>query len=312
MLGILMACLPCCTAQPNSLEEELVRASRAGLALVTINRGQETLLDVRFFDNRRETIRLDCCSNPVTSGMSSGYVVMINVDIGRGVLNSLESVLSGGQVVAVHTQGKVISLSALKVVSSCVAVDAQAKRFAFLGIPGNSRKMNGHYGIYEADFSSLEPELLLDLPQDPLPSDPNDPQATLDWSPDGKQIVYSSGKGTIYLLDTATHQAQAVAKGWGGHWSPSGSMIAFISDADRAVLLDLKTSVVRPVVPDREMLRYPLLWSPDGQYLLLPERASSIWPYHYGRLVVYRLSDGATSTVDDYGINRTRAMWIQR
>ena len=313
-LVILQACLSCCIAQNGSLENELVRASDAGLALVTIDRGQETVLKVRYFDKRRETIRLTCCSNPAATEMSSGYVVMVNTDVSRGVLNSIETILGGGQVVVVNTEGKVISSSSLKVISSCVAVDAKAKRFAFLGIPSNAGKMNGHYGIYEADFSGLEPELLLDFPEGPLPPGPNDPEVAIDWSPDGGQIVFSSGKGTIYLLDTATHQARVIAKGWGAHWSPSGSMIAFVSDTNRAVLLDPKTSSLRPVFADREMLRRPLLWSPDGHYLLLSERTNPlIWaPYRYGRLVVYRLSDGARSAIDDYGVSRARAMWIQR
>ena len=52
----------------------------------------------------------------------------------------------------------------------------------------------------------------------------------------------------------------------------------------------------------------------SDRYLLLPERTapSILAPYHFGHLLIYRISDGATSTIEDFGVIGERAKWIQR
>src|SRR4029450_7227783 len=73
----------------------------------------------------------------------------------------------------------------------------------------------------------------------PPPASPLPPQAvpTPSWSPDGRQLVFSGGKGgltDLYIVDRDGRNLRRLTNDRNGdnqpQWSPDGRTIAFVSD----------------------------------------------------------------------------------
>src|SRR5207249_7042957 len=81
--------------------------------------------------------------------------------------------------------------------------------------------------------------------------------STMDWSPDGSRLAFSSG-GAIYVIDADGGHLRRQAAGSHPSWSPDGSRIVFMGDRG-ITLMDadgshrvLLTKGIQPA------------WSPDG------------------------------------------------
>ena len=101
------------------------------------------------------------------------------------------------------------------------------------------------------------------------------------WSPDGKQIAYSSDKGgglpELWVRDLTTGEAKRLTtlenQPLGAAWSPDGKRIAFI-DADGrwgtagVATVDVATGAITRLSKTLEQPGKPS-WSPDGKYVAL-------------------------------------------
>jgi dipeptidyl aminopeptidase/acylaminoacyl peptidase len=111
-----------------------------------------------------------------------------------------------------------------------------------------------------------------------------------DWSPDGKQIVFTSnmsGRNNLWLVSaeggwptqlTVSDQRQAAAA-----WSPDGKWIAYHSDYDGDEQWDLfivspKTGQVVNLTNTRDIAEMGPVWSPDSRYIayMVKPRTSSV------------------------------------
>ncbi|WP_338450063.1 DPP IV N-terminal domain-containing protein [Niallia oryzisoli] len=95
------------------------------------------------------------------------------------------------------------------------------------------------------------------------------------WSPDGKQIAYSSDKeGTedIYLLDLASGKEQRLTTSdsaeFAAAWSPDGEKIAYQDEHGKTYTVNVSTGESKQVI-ERLNLPGPPAWGPDSKTIAL-------------------------------------------
>lgn len=293
-----------------SLRDEILR-SPAALAILT-RRDTNPVIQVRRFDGVLETIALQCCSNPVYLGWSSGRVIAVDVSIGSGTLKAVPAILAGGQVVVMDSGGQTAARSRLRIQAEAVAVTRDLSMFAFIGRPGNLEPRAEDYGLYIAGFDDQAPLRILGIAPD-FRVDFNSPQPKLDWSADGKMIAFSSRASEIYIIDVHQKVSRLLAGGSGAAWSPTTPTLAYLSNNRRLIVQDVPGGSAGKILPTRELLTTrPPQWSPDGKYLLIAEHEVGVWPcWSYGHLSVLRLKDERTLDVPCYGMGGQSPVWIQ-
>jgi Tol biopolymer transport system component len=85
-------------------------------------------------------------------------------------------------------------------------------------------------------------------------------------------------------------------------WSPDGKWIAFRSLDSEAQIINPETKERRPLLRGRKII-WGIHWSPDAQYVMFAEPRPMFVPLisPSTRLVVYRIRDGASTTVYEFG-----------
>ncbi len=112
-----------------------------------------------------------------------------------------------------------------------------------------------------------------------------DPDADPRFSPDGKQIMYTTLRGgfpEIWLMNRHGSGAKALTKGSQANWSPDGKAIVFIQD---------NQTYIRDLASGKESLVSPKAWercgvpafSPDGRRVAVASR-------HLGNIGIFLLS----------------------
>ena len=122
----------------------------------------------------------------------------------------------------------------------------------------------------------------------------NTPQAEsqLDWSPDGKKLIYTSerdGFWNIYnaemgrgddsnfanatlIVETPVFDASEKIERTYPHYSPDGNKLAYIQDRNKLMVKDLKTGETRQLLNGKTHLSreggYDYQWSPDGNWIV--------------------------------------------
>lgn len=122
-----------------------------------------------------------------------------------------------------------------------------------------------------------------------------------DWSPDGGALVYAK-EGRIYLFDVVSSSSRPLVAGHDPTWSTNGKWIAFIGPDGLASLVTTQGIPLNWPVSTRHPMS-PLRWSPDGRYVSFSEALPPSFAVMYAvsRLVVCRVSDGKTITVQKLG-----------
>jgi Tol biopolymer transport system component len=150
--------------------------------------------------------------------------------------------------------------------------------------PDGSHVLLGYGNLYVVKADGSEPPLKI----------ADGSTSELDWSPDGKRIVYSWG-GYIYTVPTdGSEPPQQLAIGHQPYWSPDGSRIAFIAKTlptSEIWLLDPETAEARKLVDGR----LPV-WSPDGSLMLYQADRSIYVVDPEGSAAPTKLGDGDSAT----------------
>jgi Tol biopolymer transport system component len=155
----------------------------------------------------------------------------------------------------------------------------------------NATEPGGTWNIYVISSAGGSAEHL-------LPS--NQGQIDVDWSPDGKSLVFGTTvdpTGSIYILDLGSRRVSALPGSRGlfsPHWSPDGRYISgTMIKSQKLMLFDTATqSWTRLCDCD---VGYPM-WSHDGNYIYFGQSVRSGKAYHIVRL---RLSDQKIESVAD-------------
>jgi formylglycine-generating enzyme required for sulfatase activity len=125
--------------------------------------------------------------------------------------------------------------------------------------------------------------------QKPLTRDEH-PDADPRFSPDGKQILYTSARRGIpelWIMNRDGSGARRLAEGRQPAWSPDGASILFIRD-NQAFVRDMASGAERRVVPESWERVWSPAWSPDGKSIAVSSR-------HTGEIGIYCLDpDGGS------------------
>lgn len=276
----------------RSLQRELAEESKQGLALATFSPARSAL-QIDYFNGQTHSLQPTCC--PYTHGrtISRNRIVMVDMTVApkldplrdpAGFVARLPAY--GGPVVAMDTRGVVIARSMALFRPTIVSLSPDLEHFVLMGVNIDGP---GPPSVIIGAFHEKKPRTLLPVQVAEHYERP-EMQPALDWSPDGKTVLFSHQR-TVSLIDQGTGTSRKVADGAAAVWSPSGNWIAYISvkSPSNVTLLNLATGSSKMVDAGKEGA-FPLEWSPDGKYLLI--RAGNDISYG-GRAWIYRPSDGA-------------------
>ncbi len=296
----------------HNLRQALAKESEQGLALATFTPAQPAL-EVDYFNGQRQTVSMKCCPPIYTRTICRNRIVMVDMTAAptldpvrdpKAFLPNLSAY--GGPVVAIDPRSGLVARSIVDFSPATVSLAPDLEHFVLMGTPLGHP--NWPQGINIGSFHGREPRSLMRV-QAAQHYERPDMAPTLDWSPDGKTILFSY-LGAISLVDLATGKSRKIADGTGASWSPSADWIAYISlkSPSQVVLLNLATGDSK-VVDTGKQAAFPIEWSPEGKYLLI--RAGNDISYG-GRPRVYRVSDGAWApAVPDYMTVGLHWHWIE-
>jgi dipeptidyl aminopeptidase/acylaminoacyl peptidase len=311
-----LSALTSCTWLDHStnatLQRELIEQSGQGLALAQYQTQPALQIDLLLFNGSSKRLKVSCCSRPESPTISRNRLVVVDMtsspapnplrDSASDLLQELR--VYGGQVVVMDTRNTVLARSEIRIWSAEVSLSPDERRFAFVGVLQGGQQ--GDPGLYVAGFGKGEVRRLMSVAP-PRLHDGFRRQTTVDWSPDGKSLVFND-EGAVLLVDQQTGRWRKIADGSAPLWSPSGDWISYITPDREAALLNVSSGESKRINPGKKTST-PLEWSPDSKYLLILEGEGSHVPY--GCLWVYRISDGAFVPIPNYGVGGPRAHWIQ-
>jgi dipeptidyl aminopeptidase/acylaminoacyl peptidase len=312
-LSALTSCARLDHSTNSGLQRELIERSRQGLALAQYQTRPVLQINLLLFDGSSKRLEVACCSRAEAPTISRNRLVVVDMT-SSPTLNPLRVSPSdflqqlrvcGGQVVVMDTRNTVLARSEIRIWPAEVSLSPDERLFAFVSALQGGQQRD--QGLYVAGFGKGEARKLMNVTR-PTSHDGYQVHTTVDWSPDGKSLVFN-GDGAVLLVDLRTGRSRKVADGSAPLWSPSGDWISYVTPDREAALLNVSSGESRRIDPGKKT-GTPLEWSPDGKYLLILEGEGSHVPY--GCLWVYRVSDGAFVPIPNYyGTGGPRAQWIQ-
>lgn len=126
------------------------------------------------------------------------------------------------------------------------------------------------------------------------PENEMDGSGSVGWSPDSRSIVFSR-HGKIIIVNIETGDRKVIASGSRPAWSPDGRWLSFTSSDGRPMLLD-PSSRKEVVLYGGRKITGPIAWSPDSccvSFSDLGRNIEDLFGIIEGRIIVYRISDGA-------------------
>lgn len=101
------------------------------------------------------------------------------------------------------------------------------------------------------------------------------------WSPDGSELVYEVYERTesqIMIYNLATKFSRLLASGSSPAWSPNSNWIAYETAGSLRLISpdgERKEILLQDTSPREDSIRGPILWSPDGSFLLFTRTIAS-------------------------------------
>lgn len=130
------------------------------------------------------------------------------------------------------------------------------------------------------------------------------------WAPDGSHFYYEDRDGYIKKLNIHTLQKETIVKGYYLSLSPDGKKLIYKS-GDIYYLRDLGEAIDRELFKGRWKVRDPLVWSPDGKYLLIPINTGSGWgDVSHNKMELYNLERGTSVNISSKRLSTHGLMWL--
>jgi dipeptidyl aminopeptidase/acylaminoacyl peptidase len=145
----------------------------------------------------------------------------------------------------------------------------------------------------------------------------------LAWSPDGKEIAYTSKKvekearstnSDIYLYNTISRETKNITQGMMGYdkdpvYSPDGKWIAFHSqqrpgfeaDRIRLMLYDRATGTIKEALPEFDQWVEAMVWSPDSKTIYFNSGINGRVHIYSFNLATNKLTQLTNDRTDDNG-----------
>jgi hypothetical protein len=193
--------------------------------------------------------------------------------------------------------------------SAAIAVSADGQRVAFDGtfkpigtgfLNTTRNQQRWVTGLQLADRATNSVSLILPL-KDSFDGTTPEHIGWISWSPDGNRFVYEF-RDEIYVYDVLQKTKTALATGSNPVWSPDGKWIGFRSPTREAQIINPRTKESRTLIAGHK-LQWGIHWSPDWAYVMFAEPRAGWAPLRSAstQLVVYRLRDGASTPVYEFG-----------
>ncbi len=211
-----------------------------------------------------------------------------------------------------------------------IAVDAKANRDRVVPVTGGAREMAVAPSGKEVAFiargdvfvTSVEGGVTKRITATP------EEERGVGFAPDGKSLVYASGRGgrwglyearrtrddEPYFYASTVIRETPIAVGAGQHtqpvYSPDGKELAFIENLHTLKVLNVESKQVRTLLTDREIFggAQHFTWSPDSKWLLFDYAIPGLAPGEVG--LVKADGKGGVTNLTLSGFDDGRATWV--
>jgi WD40 repeat protein len=261
-------------------------------------------MPVAYFDHKWEQIK--CCGRTSQTWAVMGGQRLIAIDFGKPSVMFSHLIPN---VVLFDLNGVELRRVDSRIGASSLAVSAYGQMVAFTGEdgpmhappPASARTERWNKGLLFGPLDSRHFNAIYSLPEriNPVATGDKRPE-TIAWSPDDKEIVYGKD-GTILVYNLSERSSRPLGKGSNPLWSPDGLLISYRGPQGEAMLVAPSGQRQQQILRGRK-IQHALHWSPDWRYLLLTLlNEDGVVPW--ARLAIYRLSDGALTSVGDAGLS---------
>ncbi len=156
-------------------------------------------------------------------------------------------------------------------------------------------------------------------------------ERSIDFSPDGRSIVYAAEKNGIwglyqssltrtaenYFFNSTVLKEEVILKtskeSFQPKYSPDGAEVAFLEDRTAVKIVNTKTKLVREILPATKNYSYSdgdqwFDWSPDGKYLLVNYLEDNNWLSQIGLIDV--TGKGKLINLSQSGYDNSNPKWM--
>ena len=214
-----------------------------------------------------------------------------------------------------------------------IATDTKANNERVMAVTGGAREMTVSPTGKEVAFIFRGDVFVTSVDGGVTKRITNTPDAEtgLEFSPDGKALLYASEKGgkwaiyetrraraeePYFYASTTLRETPIIAndrQNYQPEYSPDGKELAWIEDRNTLKVMNVATREARTLLTDKELFatspNHHFQWSPDGRYMLFDFSVPGIAPGEVG--IVATDGKGKAINLTESGFNDSRAKWIQ-
>jgi hypothetical protein len=151
---------------------------------------------------------------------------------------------SSGPVVLMDEEGRVVRRSLIRVNANLLSLSQDEQSFAFLG--ASDAAPTSGAGVYLAEFHDKEVRKLAST--DPLIALNYRVHPSLDWSSDGRSLLFADADG-VHYVSVESGKSEKVADGDMARLAPSSQWISYVTVQGEAALYNLRTRETKMIDP---------------------------------------------------------------